>query len=80
MKIAYFDCFAGISGDMLMGALIDAGASIEHIDGEYYILISHHLMDQTQVGETDAMLANYKSLENMINSAFRNCKTIQISR
>ncbi|MCX5824818.1 MAG: nickel pincer cofactor biosynthesis protein LarC [Deltaproteobacteria bacterium] len=26
MKIAYFDCFAGISGDMTLGALIDTGA------------------------------------------------------
>ena len=26
MKIAYFDCFAGISGDMMLGALIGAGA------------------------------------------------------
>lgn len=26
MKLAYFDCFSGASGDMILGALIDAGA------------------------------------------------------
>jgi len=25
MKIAYFDCFSGISGDMIIGALLDSG-------------------------------------------------------
>ena len=29
MKIAYFQCFAGISGDMILGALIDAGLDTE---------------------------------------------------
>jgi len=31
MKIAYFDCFAGISGDMVLGALIGAGASAQKL-------------------------------------------------
>jgi pyridinium-3,5-bisthiocarboxylic acid mononucleotide nickel chelatase len=29
MRIAYLDCFSGISGDMFLGALIDAGVSLE---------------------------------------------------
>lgn len=28
MTIAYFDCFSGIAGDMILGALIDAGFNI----------------------------------------------------
>jgi uncharacterized protein (TIGR00299 family) protein len=31
MKIAYFDCFAGISGDMTLGALIGAGADPDRL-------------------------------------------------
>lgn len=31
MKIAYFDCIAGASGDMILGALIDAGLSISKL-------------------------------------------------
>src|SRR5258705_11300307 len=34
MKLAYFDCFSGISGDMTLGALVDAGCSVELLRAE----------------------------------------------
>ncbi len=32
MKIAYFDCFSGISGDMCLGALVDAGVPLKELE------------------------------------------------
>lgn len=34
MKIAYFDTFSGISGDMTLGAFVDAGLRIDHLASE----------------------------------------------
>jgi uncharacterized protein (DUF111 family) len=34
MKIAYFDCFSGASGDMILGALLDAGVSLTELKQE----------------------------------------------
>jgi len=34
MKIAYFDCFSGISGDMTLGALVDAGVELSALEAE----------------------------------------------
>jgi uncharacterized protein (TIGR00299 family) protein len=33
-KIAYADCFSGVSGDMFLGALIDAGLPLEKLQAE----------------------------------------------
>lgn len=42
MKVAYFDCFSGASGDMILGALLDAGLDIEVLKGEIAKLGLNH--------------------------------------
>lgn len=43
MKIAFFDCFSGASGDMIIGALLDAGLSLEHLRDQIKKLdLSHY--------------------------------------
>jgi uncharacterized protein (TIGR00299 family) protein len=33
-RVAYFDCFSGVSGDMVLGALLDAGLSFDALKAE----------------------------------------------
>lgn len=35
MKIAYFDCFSGVSGDMTLGALLACGADNANLEAEF---------------------------------------------
>jgi pyridinium-3,5-bisthiocarboxylic acid mononucleotide nickel chelatase len=48
MKIAYFDCFSGASGDMILGALLDAGLDLAHLVKELDKLgLSHYEVRKT---------------------------------
>src|SRR5260370_15675135 len=38
MKFLYFDCFSGISGDMVLGAVVDAGCELHAIERELQLL------------------------------------------
>ena len=31
MRVAYLDCFSGVSGDMLLGAMLDAGLPLDDL-------------------------------------------------
>ena len=34
MKVLYFDCFSGISGDMVLGAFLDIGVDLDYLNAE----------------------------------------------
>ena len=57
MKIAYFDCFSGISGDMAVGALLDTGVSLDYLNDQLgtlpfsgFTLLSRKVNDKGFVG------------------------------
>jgi uncharacterized protein (TIGR00299 family) protein len=37
-RIAYFDCISGASGDMILGAIVDCGLTLERLSGELALL------------------------------------------
>lgn len=45
MKFAYCDCFSGISGDMFLGALVDAGVSVDYLQSQLGLLEIHEPME-----------------------------------
>lgn len=46
MRLAYCDCFSGVSGDMFLGALVDAGLPLEHLRQQIGLLQMH---EQVQI-------------------------------
>jgi hypothetical protein len=51
-KIAYFDCFSGASGDMLLGALLDAGADFSDLQADLALLgLSDYEVRVTPTGQ-----------------------------
>ena len=58
MRILYFDCFAGISGDMIVGALLDMGLDFDALKLQLSSLavssyaISNRLVDRGHIAAT----------------------------
>ena len=63
-KILYLDCFSGISGDMLLGALLDAGAPFEELErvvaslGLDGVSIGRERVDRAGIGATKFRVAD----------------------
>ncbi len=62
VTIAYLDCFSGISGDMLLGALLNAGLSEEHL-----------LTELAKIGGIDFTLTSTDELRSGIG-----CKQLRV--
>ncbi len=56
-KIAYLDCFSGISGDMLLGALIDVGLPLDTLRRELSKLDLHGYSIETQKAQRGGLAA-----------------------
>jgi uncharacterized protein (TIGR00299 family) protein len=81
--VAYFDCFSGIAGDMVLGALIDAGVPFEALDQPLGKLpiegfeleamrVERHGLRATAVrvrGENAGIFRNYFSVRSLIENA-----------
>ncbi len=92
-KILYIDCFSGISGDMMIGAMIDIGISPDYIRDELKKLdisgyriesrkvkagpISAHKFDVIIIGEQPHR--NYENIKNIIAGSMLDTKIKEIS-
>jgi len=76
MKYAYFDCFSGISGDMTLGALLDAGVSVEQLRGELQGLNVPGWELSTEKVWKNGMAATYAKVRTQDTQTHRSLSTI----
>ena len=58
-RVAYFDCLSGISGDMTLGALFDAGASLEKVNAAVHSLG----LEQVQISHQTVKKCGFRALQ-----------------
>jgi uncharacterized protein (TIGR00299 family) protein len=76
MKLAYFDCFSGISGDMTLGALVDAGCSAELLRSELQALKVSGWELSTEKVWKNGMSATYVRVKTEDHQKHRSLSTI----
>ena len=77
MKTAYFDCFSGISGDMIIGALIDLGLDVNFLDKEFKKLnIKGYGIKSKKIVKNGIAATKFDVIENKHDHEERNLKEI----
>jgi len=78
MKVAYFDCFSGIAGDMILGALIDLGVDIDFLKKEIGKLgISGYSIDVKKVEKNNIAASDVYITVNEEEQQHRSFKDIK---
>ena len=63
-KTLYFDCFSGASGDMILGALLDAGVPLEALRGALGSLaIEHGVLSTERVLRSGISATKFRLIE-----------------
>jgi len=77
VKIAYFDCFSGISGDMTLGALIDLGVEPDAIQAGIRSMGLEHVRIVSQVIKKAGFRAVHVKIEHPPEHAHRHLHHIE---
>src|SRR5436309_396408 len=78
MRVAYFDCIAGISGDMALGALVDAGADQDEIRAALDALPIEPFGVEFQEVETGGIRATRGAVTSGVSGVIRTYASIRI--
>lgn len=77
MRVCYLDCFSGIAGDMLLGALVDAGLDVSLLQAEIAKLRLNNLTVRAEAVRRGGLAATRVHVETGHEHAHRTLATIE---
>ena len=76
MRILYFDCFAGASGDMILGAMVAAGVDPSALKEQLTLLPVQGYSIEFQLVDRSGLSATYARVQTPHEQAHRNLSDI----